>query len=136
MSRPLVLLLVLALAALAGCGGGGEDDQEQVEQTVRDFVTATNERDADKFCGELVTREFLERTTGATGDQAEEECTRQIGAIQGLELKLVSIDETKIDGDSATVEVTIAAQGAERPQTLTLEKEDGDWKLSAGAAGS
>ena len=135
MPRPLVLLLVLALAALAGCGGG-EDDQEQVEQTVRDFVTATNERDADKFCGELVTREFLERTTGATGDQAEEECTRQIGAIQGLELELVSIDETKIDGDTATVDVTIAAQGAERPQTLTLEKEDGDWKLSAGAAGS
>ena len=47
-----------------------------------------------------------------------------------------SIDETKIDGDTRDRRRPIAAQGAERPQTLTLEKEDGDWKLSAGAAGS
>ena len=135
MSRPLALLLVLALAALAGCGGG-EDDQAQVEQTVRDFVSATNEREADSFCGELVTREFLERTTGATGDQADEECRRQLDAIRGLELELVEIESTEIDGDRASVEAILRTQGAARPQTLSLEKEDGDWKLSAGAAGS
>jgi hypothetical protein len=32
------------LALLAGCGGG--DDEEEAEQTVRDFVTATRERES------------------------------------------------------------------------------------------
>jgi Domain of unknown function (DUF4878) len=124
--------MLCAVALLAGCGGGG-DDTEEAEQVVRDFVTATNDRDADTFCGELVTQEFLEQTTGATGDKADDECHRQLEAIKGLEVELVKITKTEVDGDKATVRATVKTQGATGTQSFLLEKEDGDWKLAGGS---
>ena len=125
--RVCTLLLLLALT-LGACGGG--DDGEDVEQTVRDFVTATNDRDAGTFCDELLTQEFLEKNTGAKGDEAQEECRRQMKALTGVSLELVRIRRTEIDGDRATVTAVIKNQGRTAPQTLRLEKEDGDWRLS------
>jgi hypothetical protein len=120
----------LMALALSACGGG--DDREDIEQTVRDFVSATNDRDADTFCGEIVTQDFLEQSTGATGDEAEDECKRQLEAIKGLQVELVEISKTEVDGDSATVRAVIETQGDSRPQTLRLEQEDGKWKLAGG----
>jgi hypothetical protein len=128
--RALLVLLALPALLLPGCGGG--DDKEDIEQTVRDFVSATNDRDADMFCGEIVSQEFLEQSTGATGDEAEDECRRQLEAIKGLDVELVEIARTEIDGDAATVRAVIETQGDAQPQTLRLEKEDGRWKLAGG----
>jgi predicted nucleic acid-binding protein len=127
--RPLILLA--ACAALAACGGG--DDKGDAEQTVRDFVDATNERDADRFCCDLVTQEFLEQSTGAKGDKAEDACRDQLKAVRGLKLKLVEIERTKVDGDRATVRVRLETQGTTQKQVLRLRKEDGDWKLAGGS---
>jgi hypothetical protein len=132
-SRRFALLLAVPAFALPACGEG--DDKEDIEQTVRDFVSATNDRDADVFCGEIVTQEFLEQSTGATGDEAEDECKRQLEAIKGLGVELVDIRRTEVDGDSATVRALIETQGDARPQTLRLKKEDGEWKLAGGGGG-
>ena len=51
---------------------------------MRDFVEATNERDGDTFCGELVTQEFTEKATGATGDRAEDGLQQQLELTTGL----------------------------------------------------
>jgi ketosteroid isomerase-like protein len=118
--------------AVSGCGGGG-DDKEDAEQTVRDFVQATRERDADRFCDELVTQEFLEQTIGATGDKAKESCKREFRNLRGLRVTLVRIVKTEVDGDSATVTAVLDRQGQPIREKLRLKKEDGDWKL-AGAA--
>jgi hypothetical protein len=128
-----LLLLLLPVLALGGCGG--EDDEEQIDETVRDFVNAANDRDADTFCGEIVTQEFLEKTTGATGDDAQEECRRQLRAIKGLRVKLVRIGKTQIGGDKATVRAVFRAQGVTAPETLRLDKQDGNWKLSGRSGG-
>ena len=64
-----VVALTCLAALLAGCGG---DDQKDAEQTVRDFVKAVNERDADAYCDDLITEEFREKSTFATGDRASE----------------------------------------------------------------
>ena len=127
--RPLGLIMLIALLALAACGG---DDEKDAEQTVRDFVAATNERDGRRFCEELVTQEFLEQTTGARGERAAAACRRQLESIQGLELELVKIRKTEIDGDSARVTVALETQGRPQVKSLRLEKEDGDWRLSGG----
>jgi hypothetical protein len=128
-----LLVLLLLVLALGSCGGG--DDEEQIDATVRDFVSAANDRDAEAFCGEIVTQEFLEKTTGATGDDAQDECRRQLKAIKGLRVKLVRIGKTEIDGDRATVRVVLRAQGVTAPETLRLEKQDEDWKLSGRSGG-
>ena len=129
MLRPLLMLVTVAALALGACG---DDDKDDIEQTVRDFVSASSEPDPETFCGEIVTQEFLEQATGATGDSAEEECRRQLEDTSGVHAELVEIRGTEIDGERARVRALIRTQGPARTQTLRLEKEDGRWKLSGG----
>jgi hypothetical protein len=125
------LACLAALALVAGCGGG--DGAGEPEEAVREFVKATNARDGDKLCGELLTQAYLERSTLATGDRAEQACKKQLDLITGLKLRLVSIEKAQVDGDRATVRATIVTQGRRLPRTFGLIKEDGDWKLNSGS---
>jgi hypothetical protein len=128
-------LLPLLLLALAGCGGGGDDDPGEVRQTVRDFVEATNQRDGQRLCGELLTEEYKEKATGATGDRADEACRQQVEVTTDLKLRLLSIGRTEVDGDRATVRAVIDAGGVAAPRLFRLEREDGSWKLADGSSG-
>ena len=128
-------VLPFLLLALAGCGGGRDDDPDEVRQTVRDFVEATNQRDGETLCGELLTREYLEKSTLATGDQAGEACREQLDRTVDLRLRLVSIGKTELDGDQATVRVVIDTDGVQAPRLFRLEREDGRWKLADGTEG-
>ena len=132
MPRALPLLL---LVAFAGCGGGGDDGPDEVRQTVRDFVEATNEQDGETLCGDLLTQEYLEKSTLATGDRAEEACRRQLDLTSGLRLRLISVGRTEVDGDDATVRAVIDADGVRSPRLFRLEREDGRWKLADGTGG-
>jgi hypothetical protein len=129
-----VRLLPFLLLALAGCGGGG-DDPDEVRQTLRDFVEATNERDGEQLCGELLTQEYMEKSTGATGDQADDACRQQLDVTTGLQLELDSIGRTEIDGEQATVRAVVVADGLRAPRLFRLEREDGRWKLADGSSG-
>ena len=126
MARFAVIICLLAL--LAGCGG---DDKQEAQQTVRDFVTALQNRDADTFCDKLLTEEFLGEFSGGTGDKAKESCKRELKNVTGLQdVKLVKIQSTKVDGEEATVTAVLQRQGLRQRQVYRLKKEDGDWKLS------
>jgi hypothetical protein len=133
--RAVARVLPLLLLALAGCGGGGDDDSGEVRQTLRDFVKATNERDGETLCGELLTQEYKEKATGATGDRADDACEQLLDVTTGLELELVSIDRTELDGDEATVRAVIDTDGVRAPRLFRLEREDGRWKLADGSSG-
>jgi ketosteroid isomerase-like protein len=124
-----LVALTCLVALLAGCGG---DDTKDAEQTVRDFVTAVNERDADAYCDDLITDEFREKSTFAKGDQATESCKRQLKAIKGLHIELVRIVSTEVDGDKATVVAVLRRPGGQIRQRLQLAKDGGDWKLAGG----
>jgi hypothetical protein len=126
------IALVLALAvALSACGGG--DDSKDAQQAVREFLQATNHRDGDRLCGDLLSQEYMEKATGASGDQAEDACKQQLSLIKGLKLRLVSIGATTVDGDKATVRATIATGGQRAKRRFQLAKEGGDWKLVGGS---
>jgi ketosteroid isomerase-like protein len=126
------LLLAGAVVALAACGS---DEKGEVEQVVRDFVEATNSRDAEAFCEDLVTQEFLEQSTGATGDNATEACQEQFRQLKGLKVQLLRIRSTRVEGDTARVRAVLVTQGQPQDQVLRLEKEDGDWRLTGNPGG-
>ncbi len=126
--RRLCLLPLVAVLALPACGGG--DSEEDAEGVVKDFATAVSESDGKTFCNDLITRDFLEKTTGATGDNAEKQCEQQINQLKGQTYKVVKIEKTEIDGDKATVTAQIETQGRKDSQVFRLEKEDGDFRLT------
>jgi hypothetical protein len=126
-------LACLAVLVLGFAACGGDDAPEEVRQVLRDFVAATNARDGDRLCGELLTREYLEKYTGVTGDRAEDACKQQLELITGLRLRLVSVDRVEVDGDEAVVRATIATGGQRMQRRFGLAKEDGSWKLDSGS---
>ena len=134
-TSPLVrrIALICLLVAVSGCGG---NDRKDAEQTVRDFVKAVNTSDADKYCDELITKDFLKKTTFSTGDEdrARESCKSQLKATTGLHVKLVNIVKTEVDGDDAAVTAVLERQGERIRQRLKLKKEDGHWKLDGAGA--
>ena len=124
--------LLVLVAVLGACGGGG-DDADGARQAVRDFVQATNARDGDRLCGELLTQEYMEKATGATGAKAEDACKQQLDLIKGLKLRLVSVGSARVDGETATVGATIVSAGQRMRRRFELAKEDGSWKLAGGS---
>jgi ketosteroid isomerase-like protein len=126
------LALICLLVAVSGCGG---DDKKDAAQTVRDFVDAVNTHDADMYCDDLITKDFLEKTTFNTGDEAKarRSCKREFSNLTGLQVKLVRIESTKVDGDNATVTAVLRRQGQSVKQKLLLKKEGGGWKLNGAA---
>jgi hypothetical protein len=125
---PALALLALGLVA---CGGG--DDEADAQQTVRDFVEATNERNGERLCGELVTQEFKEQATGATGDRVNRICEQQLELTTELDLKLLAVGATEVDGERATVRTRLDIDGVKAPRIFQLQKEDGSWKLASGS---
>jgi len=125
--------VLLAALGLAACGGG--NDKQDAEQTVRDFVKATNTRDADKLCNDLLSKDFIEQATGATGDKAKSTCKQQLKLLRPTKRRLVKITGTKVDGDKASVETILETQNQPQPQTFKLTNEDGGWRLAGGTGG-
>ena len=126
--RRLLTLILVAAACLAACGGG--NDKQQAGDTVKQFFAALEKRDLGKLCDRLLTKDLLQRTTGATGDRAGQECRRQFKDIKATDFKLVSVGKVTVKGDKATVEAIIERQGQSQPQVFRLKKEDGDWRLA------
>ena len=128
-----LVVLVVAVLLITGAEGGGGNDEEDAERVVRDFIEASNERDADKLCKDLLSDEFIEQATGATGDQASKTCKQQFELFQPVKRKLVRITGTKVDGDYASVTTILETQSQPAPQTFRLTKVDGDWRLAGGS---
>ena len=130
MARLACVALMLTLA-LSACGGG--DDGDDAKQAVRDFVQATNDRDGDRLCGDLLSQEYMEKATGASGDRARDACKQQLSLIKGLKLRLVGVGNAQVDGDRATVRATIVTGGQRQSRSFQLAKESGSWKLVGGS---
>ena len=127
------VLAPLFLVLLAGCGGGGGSDQEDAEKTVREFIQASNARDADKLCDDLLSQQFVEQTTLATGDKAREACKRQYAQLKAARIELIDIQRAEVDGGKARVMAVLEVQGQRANRVFRLVEADGGWRLAGGS---
>ncbi|MCD0446167.1 DUF4878 domain-containing protein [Glycomyces sp. A-F 0318] len=128
----------LALA-LAACGGGNDTPEGAVENFMdggaEDLFTAIVDGDADKasetaeehFCADDVAS--VEEAAAAFEGMSEEE-----KATAGEEFDMFNdmsyeIGEVNEEGDTATVALSITADGETTDETFDLAKEDDAWKL-------
>jgi len=128
--RAAAAAVCLALPAVTGCGVGvGDAPEKEARQVVRDFARATTESDGAKLCGELFTREFIEQTTGATGEDAVKQCEGQFQALRGMKVEIAKIAEVEVKGDRATVVAEVETESQTQRRTFRLKREEGKFRL-------
>jgi len=147
MRRPHGKVLLVAVAIALAAGGCGDDEenpaspQEQtfqtliddagesdVQATVERFFRAGNQRDAKTICA-LVTEE----QAAAFGEATDGDCESGMDALFEAEdppRTKVVIEDVRVLDERATVDATITQAGETRPSSLSLIKEDGEWKLT------
>ena len=122
--------MIAVTCALGACGG---TDDADIEEVIRGWANAANERDEKAFCNEFVTQEFAERVSGATGENAREQCEKLFKATRrGLSIEIIEVKDVEIDGDRASAVVNMRTTGAAAgDRAFELRKEDGDVKIAS-----
>ena len=118
------------------CGGG--NDEEDVQQAVRDFVKATNERDGGHALrASCSPRSTWRRPRARRATRPDEACKQQLELTQGLKLELISIgqDEGRRRRARPCAPRSTPAASERQPRLFQLEKEDGEWRLASGTGG-
>ena len=124
-SSAAAVLTAVALL-LSACGSG---DEEEVQDAVREFAGAIEDKDYGKAC-ERVTEQVRENlgnpATGGAGCEKVFKQANEAGGLEGLPTDPddLEFEKTDVRGDSATVTIKGDSTG-----DTTLRKEDGEWKL-------
>lgn len=129
--RYLVLVLAVLLAISVGLVGCNKSESASVKDSINGFAAAYNDGDTEKCTDYLV--DVTDNTTKA---QAQAILGMAKLAVESIEV--VSIEEPKVDGTTATAKVTykvtlpanLGGQTSESSPEITLTKKDGIWKFS------
>lgn len=128
-----VALLVMTVGVSMGCGGGGGGSGMTPTEVADAYMQATVNLDVEAAWNLMSKADQESTTKEEMADSVSEE-------MKALELSYVLGEET-IEGDTATVEVTLtvtdpaSGQSEEVTDNLDLVKEDGEWKVSFGGGG-
>jgi hypothetical protein len=128
--RLLALMAICALAlAAAGCGGDDSDSGGDAEAEVTTLVEESVAfEDAPTICEENFTDALLEENYDGKDREAwVEDCSDdEEGGLAEIE-----VSEVKIDGDTATAEVSARPEDEKEATEFTVELRDEDgWKVS------
>lgn len=134
---PLVLVTILAATAAAcsdsdsDSGAAGEPtsgDAAAVEDTVRSFVLAFDDRDAEGFVG-LMSANLCE---GGFGEPCDALLAHGPDLFLGQPaIDIRSMEQPSIDGDTAQVEVTGRVQSGLHHLHLGLVRDQSQWRIDA-----
>jgi hypothetical protein len=128
-----VAVIALCAALLAGCGGGSSSGSDTPQDAARAYVDARNQGDAGKVC-ELYSTQLIRQLHAANC----EAFVREQSSGVATSLSLVGVQQ---NGDRATATITSSVAGGEVGGAagrlrITLERQDGDWKITALAGGA
>jgi ketosteroid isomerase-like protein len=121
----LVSILVLSLVLVSTGCASSSSDESKIKDTVNKFFDAISDGDYEQMFDYAV-----------GGDQMTQE--QKDAAVQllkqfmpsGVEIKVKTVDDVKVTGDTATASIVITIGGTDSPaQNLNFKKEDGSWKI-------
>lgn len=111
-------------AAIAGCGGGGGGEGSATD-AVQSYVDAQNQRDFGAVCDSL-SDQLRQRLGGSNCERFIEE---QTSGLPHRDLTVISVSES---GSSATARLqTTGETGTPIQLQVSLERQDGDWRITA-----
>ncbi len=128
--RPATVALCAALLGLPACGGGGDGDggglAHEVTAVVEELERAIASRDFERVCADLLSAEVRRQAGGG-------ECPAMLARTSaGLRRPRIEIERVKIDGATATVDVTTSARGQEpAADQIRLVREDGAYRIAS-----
>jgi hypothetical protein len=134
------LLALLAAGLLAGCSGQAANkaadeykgDEKAVATVIDDFANAGQKGDAKEICNAVFAKEVADRLKQGTKD-CQDVVADQLGDANSFKLDVKSV---KVNGDTATANVTSPFDGKDQSRVLTFRKEGTTWRLlSMGGAG-
>ena len=126
-------MAVAAMLAPIGCSLGGDEEPKpvtgqakEVAAAVERFEHAIAQRDFRAICDGLFTANARDRAGGA-------DCVAQTSsAVEGLRRPRLQIEQIRLNGDTASVEVATEADGQARvTDSLELRRTDGRWLVEA-----
>jgi hypothetical protein len=131
------LAVAAVVLALASCGGGDDGpkvpDSKAAADTITAFTKAFAAGDGAKACGLLTTGArdaFVKRAEVATGSKQCPEAMARVHDLAGSSvtgpLAAATVSDVKVAGATATAQITASGHAT----TVTLSKQDGDWKLN------
>lgn len=123
--------LAIAFAALTvGCGGG-DSDEDQVRDVVNSFVQAGKDRDPAEACSLLASDQLqlVERAGGGA------DCERVLGGLfakPDAAATDLQIEAVRVQGDRATVDVSVKSGGSTaQAEGILLVREGDGWKIAS-----
>jgi hypothetical protein len=123
-----VVIACIAVLVAPGCGGSGDD--ESASDAAQAYVNARNQGDAGKIC-DLYSDQLKQQL--AAGSNCEAFVGEQTSGVETGGFKVVSVQE---DGDRATAKLQSGGETGKPVQlTVTLERQDGDWRITGLGAG-
>jgi hypothetical protein len=124
---------LLMLLVMAACGGGAANDETQIRQLNEDTIDYLKQERWSKMY-DLYSQEFQDRCShdDFVGDLVMAKAFLGEGEWKDMleELKLVTVENIQIQGDTATAEVTSYFMGEEQTKTGYYIREDGKWRLA------
>lgn len=127
MKRSVLVICLLALLTsvfvFAGCGDGDEGSSDSAETVFEKFFAAWENGDADAMW------DYFSKDTKESLDN-NKKLWNEVMADEEIGGMTFEIGKVKVDGDTATSEVTAKMPGEEDDTTtVTLVKEKGKWKV-------
>jgi hypothetical protein len=126
--RRALTVCALAGALFAGCGEEEPTPEEQVRSTVTEFGRATEGKDYQALCDELLAPQLVEEVA-KVGLPCEVALQRGLGDVRDPKLTIGAI---RVDGKRATAEVRTSAAGQTPSRdVLQLVAVDDRWLISS-----
>jgi hypothetical protein len=141
-SVPVSLSALAAVLVLAGCSSQSSskaaDDysgaQKEVVTVVDDLVNNASKKDGKEICTTVFAKTLSDKL-----QQGAKDCTDavndQLDDASNWDLDVVK-NGVSVDGESATVRTTSDFNGKTTNRTLTLAKQDNDWRITGIEDGS